>query len=403
MGFSQQHFFNDAIALALIRIGRRCPDRDQNLATEVISASLLHQACPCDLVKSRVTNAPARTLSRPHGQIVPSAFRPHPLLPGAHLQTLATLLRPVLTLPLRLERLNLADGDFIDLGWSGEHNAKGPLAVLVHGLTGGFTSKYLLGTACQLITRGWRTVILQLRGAGPEPNRLHRCYDQGDTEDLRYLWHLLRSREPTTFIASVGWSLGGNITLKALAEEAGNAPINVAAVASVPFHIRPCAERLSVGLSRIYQRRLLEDVKEALRRKHPKVPVSAKVDLVAALAAKNFIEFDRAYTAPLAGYRSVDDYYERSSCAQFLRHIHCQTLVVHAQDDPFMTADIIPDADALAPQVTLEIAARGGHVGFISADDQGRPYCWLEKRLADHLHDAFELQTLEASRQRRKS
>lgn len=257
MGFSQQHFFNDAIALALIRIGRRCPDRDQNLAAEVISASLLHQACPCDLVKSRVTNAPARTLSRPHGQIVPSAFRPHPLLPGAHLQTLATLLRPVLTLPLRLERLNLADGDFIDLGWSGEHNAKGPLAVLVHGLTGGFTSKYLLGTACQLITRGWRTVILQLRGAGPEPNRLHRCYRQ--------------------------------------------------------------------------------------------------------------------------------------------------TLVVHAQDDPFMTADIIPDADALAPQVTLEIAARGGHVGFISADDQGRPYCWLEKRLADHLHDAFELQTLEASRQRRKS
>jgi len=356
----------------------------------VISALPLHPSLSCGSVKSSATSAPARTGSRSHGRVVQSDFRPHPLLPGAHLQTLAVLLRPVPALPLRVERLSLNDGDFVDLGWSGEHNREGPLAVLVHGLTGGFTSKYLRGTACQLIARGWRTVILQLRGAGPEPNRLHRCYDQGDTEDLRHLWHLLRSREPTTFIATVGWSLGGNITLKALAEEAGNAPINVAAVASVPFHIRPCAERLSGGLSRIYQKRLLEDVKEALRRKHPKVPVSPTVDLAAAYAAHNFIEFDRAYTAPLAGYRTVDEYYERSSCAQFLKHIRRQTLVVHAEDDPFMTANIVPDAEALSPQVTLELAPCGGHVGFISAGERGRPYCWLEKRLADHFQDAFE-------------
>ena len=226
--------------------------------------------------------------------------------------------------------------------------------------------------------------------AGIARNTQHRCYHQGDTEDLRYLWRLLRSREPATFIATVGWSLGGNVTLKALAEEAGNVPINVAAVASVPFDIRPCAERLSGGLSRIYQKRLLDDVKDALRRKHPQVPVSPQVDLAAAFASQNFIEFDRAYTAPLAGYRTVDDYYERSSCAQFLRHIRRQTLVIHAEDDPFMTAGIIPTADALSPEVTLELAACGGHVGFVSADARGRPYCWLEKRLASHFQDAFE-------------
>ena len=326
--------------------------------------------------------------------MVASSFRPHPLLAGAHLQTLAALLRPLPVLALRRERLDLADGDFLDLAWSGEHNLKAPLAVLVHGLTGGFPSKYLRGTACQLIARGWRTVMLQLRGAGPVPNRLHRGYDQGDTEDLRYLWHLLRRREPATFIATVGWSLGGNLTLKALAEEAGNAPVDVAAAASVPFQIRPCAERLSGGLSRIYQYRLLESVKASLRRKHPAVPVQATVDLPAALAANNFIEFDRAYTAPLAGYRTVDEYYERSSCAQFLQQIRCPTLVVHARDDPFMTADIVPRAEALAPRVTLELAPQGGHVGFIGADPQGRPYCWLERRLADYLHDAFEQRRL---------
>jgi hypothetical protein len=149
-----------------------------------------------------------------YGQIR-SSFQPHPLLRGAHLQTIASHLRPAPTLVLRRERLELPDGDFVDLGWSGDQNKTGPLAVLVHGLCGGFDSKYARGTACQLIARGWSTVILKLRGAGPEPNRLQRCYNQGDTEDLRYFWHLLREREPHAFIATVGWSLGGNVTLKA--------------------------------------------------------------------------------------------------------------------------------------------------------------------------------------------
>src|SRR6185295_17616321 len=125
--------------------------------------------------------------------------------------------------------------------------------------------------ASQLIALGWRTMILQLRGAGPEPNRLERCYNQADTEDLRYVWRLLRAREPETFIASVGWSMGGNITLKALAEEGDAAPIDIAAAASVPFKIRPCIERLRRGFSRIYQKHLLGFLKAGLRRKHPRV------------------------------------------------------------------------------------------------------------------------------------
>lgn len=324
-----------------------------------------------------------------HGQILKSSFRPHPLLSGAHLQTIATLLRPSPKLALRLERLELVDGDFIDLAWSGEEHENGPLAVLVHGLGGGFESKYLLGTACQLVTQGWRTVMLQLRGAGPEPNRLQRCYNQDDTDDLRYFWHLLRSREPSAFIASVGWSLGGNVTLKALAEEGRAAPINMAAAASVPFNIRPCAERLRTGFSRVYQRKLLDSVKSSLRRKHPQVPLSPMVDLPAALAAQNCIDYDTAYTAPLAGYSDVEDYYTHASCGQLLNNIRRPTLVVHALDDPFMTAEIIPDVNDLSNQVTLELAHNGGHVGFVSAGALGQPYCWLERRLADYLHEGF--------------
>lgn len=341
----------------------------------------------------RRVNKPTGTnslkLTSRYGRILRSSFRPHPLWSGAHLQTIATLLRPAPKLALRRERLELGDGDFVDLGWSGEHNSSGPLAVLVHGLTGGFESKYLLGTACQLVTRGWRTVIMQLRGAGPESNRLQRCYDQGDTEDLHYVWRLLREREPQAFIASIGWSLGGNVTLKALAEEGEAAPINIAAAASVPFNIRPCAERLRIGFSRIYQAHLLTRVKDALRRKHPQIPPSPLVNLSAALAAQSFIEYDEAYTAPLAGYRDVEDYYTHASCGQFLKNICRPTLVVQALDDPFMTSDIIPAVETLSPHVTLEVAHSGGHVGFISAGALGQPYCWLERRLTTFLHEGF--------------
>ena len=333
-----------------------------------------------------------RTVSTEHsgyGRILRSSFQPHPLLPGAHLQTIASLFRPEPRLVLRRERLELADGDFVDVGWSGDHNKTGPLALLVHGLCGGFDSKYVRGTACHLIAQGWRTVILQLRGAGPEPNRLHRCYNQGDTEDLRYVWHLLREREPQAFIASVGWSLGGNVTLKALAEEGKAAPIDIAAAASVPFSIQPCAERLRTGFSRIYQRRLLDDLKDSLRRKHPNIAASPLVNLAAALGAKNFIEYDAAYTAPLAGFRDAEDYYQQSSCGRLLRNIRRPTLIVHALDDPFMTTAIVPELDALSPNVTLEVAQSGGHVGFVSADNLGLPYCWLERRLAAFLHDGF--------------
>ncbi len=343
---------------------------------------------------SEPARATSAELQSPFGQILESSFRPHPLLSSAHLQTIATLLRPAPKLVLRRERLELDDGDFVDLGWSGDHNKNGPLAVLVHGLAGGFASKYLLGTANRLIAQGWRTVILQLRGAGPEPNRLHRCYNQDDTEDLRNFWHLLRDREPGTFIATVGWSLGGTVTLKALAEEGRMAPVNIAAAASVPFSIRPCAERLRTGFSRVYQKRLLKALKEALRRKHPLVPLSSAVNLKAALAAQSFLEYDEAYTAPLAGYRDVEDYYTHASCGQFLKNIHRSTLVVHALDDPFMTADIVPGVETLSPHVTLEVAHNGGHVGFVSAGALGRPYCWLERRLTQFLQDGFEHQAI---------
>lgn len=328
------------------------------------------------------------------GRVVASRFKPHPLLRNAHQQTIAPLLiRPMPQPRLRIERLETPDGDFVDLAWAGEQNRDGPIALLLHGLGGGFDSKYLRGLAIKLETLGWRAVMLQLRGAGKEPNRLPRCYHHGDTVDLRWVWQRLHAAEPRTPIAAVGWSMGGNILLRALAEEGGQCPIHVAVAASVPFQLLDCAEHLNRGFARVYQRHLLAGLKEIVSRKHAFRPLPAQIDVSRVLNARSFIEFDDAFTAPLNGFGNARDYYRLTSCGPVLRDIRTRTLIVHALDDPFMQPDIVPGAEALSPSVTLELSDHGGHVGFIGRGPLAQPDWWLERRIAEHLQQALARDT----------
>jgi predicted alpha/beta-fold hydrolase len=326
-----------------------------------------------------------------HGRIIQSRFRPHPLLRNAHLQTMfPAFLRPLPPLKLRKERIELPDGDFVDIGWAGEQHDHAPIAVLVHGLTGGFESKYLRGFAGQIIRRGWRVVAVQLRGGGTEPNRMARMYHQGDTADLRHVWSLLHQREPQTPLAAVGWSLGGNVVLKALGEEGDQCHLSFAAAVCPPFRLHECAEHLRQGFSRNYQERLLRDLGENITRKQAVAPAPSHVNIAAALKARDFFEFDNAWTAPLNGFLDAEDYYARSQCGPYLNAIRRPTLIVHAKDDPFMGPDILPKAEDLSPYVTLELPDAGGHVGFISAGRLGQPAFWLETHLAEYFNNSLK-------------
>ncbi len=321
--------------------------------------------------------------------IVASAFRPHPLLANAHVQTiLPALLRPTPSLALRIERWELDDGDYVDIGWGGEAHAARGTAVLVHGLTGSFESKYLRGAARQLIARGWRVAALQLRGAGAEPNRRTYGYHQGHTVDLRALWRRLRDESPAAALVSLGWSLGANVTLKALAETAAQDGPDRAAVACAPFRLAPCAEKLRSGFARVYQNRLLRDLKAMVERKHGRVPLDGVADLPATRSARDFFEYDDAFTAMVNGFADARDYYARCECGQFLGAISTPTLIVNARDDPFMTPAMLPQAHELSASVTLELSEGGGHVGFIGTGRFGVPMFWLDRRLAAWVGDA---------------
>jgi len=319
------------------------------------------------------------------GSIHPSSFRPAWWLPTAHLQTLwPTFFRPRPTLALTPERLELADGDFLDLAWTAVNG--GPLVLVIHGLEGNLESHYARSTLAALHAAGLHAVFMHLRGCSGEPNRLARSYHSGATEDLAaVLTHIERTRR-VPVQAVVGFSLGGNLLLKYLGEQGEACPLRAAVAVSVPFRLGDAARRLEWGLSRLYRRHLMGRLRDSYLRKHAARPPPLAVDV---RRLHGFYDFDDRITAPLNGFAGADDYYARCSSRGYLRAITTPTLVIHALDDPFMFPDTVPTVQELGPGITLELSARGGHVGFVEGALPGRGHYWTDQRIPDFLARHF--------------
>lgn len=315
-----------------------------------------------------------------------SEFRRAWWLPGAHLQTLwPNLVRPTPRVHLRRERLELPDGDFLDLDWTGPTD--GPLVLILHGLEGSIKSHYAAGLMRELCAAGLEAVLMHFRGCSGEPNRLARSYHSGETGDLAYVLARLRERYPQRAMAAVGYSLGGNVLLKWLGESGRDAQLQQAVAVSVPFDLGRCADRLDQGFSRLYQAHLLRRLKRSAQRKFRRLP--PPIDLDAVIRARSFREFDDCATSLLHGFADASDYYRRCSSRPFLTRIRVPTLILHAADDPFMAEDVIPTEDELSAAVTLEWSPGGGHVGFVSGALPLRGRYWLEERIVDHLGGAL--------------
>ena len=221
---------------------------------------------------------------------------------------------------------------------------------------------------------------MHFRNCGNEPNRLARCYHSGETSDLQRLVEYLRRQYPNAPLLVVGYSLGGNVLLKWLGEQGRNAAVDAAVAVSVPMQLDLCADRMETGLSRLYQYYLVKKLQHSTRRKFSQRD-DCPYPLEQLRQLRSFRQFDHQFTAPLHGFSSGADYYQRSSSRQFLRGIAVPTLIIHAIDDPFMTPGVIPDETELAPSVTLELSEHGGHVGFISGHWPWKLHYWLDQRI----------------------
>ena len=315
--------------------------------------------------------------------IVTSDFKPAWWLTNEHAQTIyPTLMRHRSALIDKHERLELPDGDFIDLAWAVNGlGGDAPLVVFLHGLGGGSHSAYAPGLLSAFNRAGFRAVLMHFRGASHEPNRLSRAYHSGDTGDLSFLLKTLHEREPHTKKVAVGVSLGGNVLLKWLGESGSNSLLQAAVAVSVPFQLQSVADKVNQGFSRLYQAHLLRSLRRTFVRKFSDENVMFPFSAEELNKLSCFWTFDDRVTAPLHGFPNVHAYYREVSSKQFLRNITTPTLVIHSLDDPFMTQEIIPKEGDLSSDVTLELSDHGGHVGFISGKIPGRPIYWLEHRI----------------------
>jgi predicted alpha/beta-fold hydrolase len=305
-------------------------------------------------------------------------------LPGGHLQTIypATFIAKP-SVAYRRERWDTPDGDFVDIDFIDGVPGK-PFIVLFHGLEGSSGSHYARGLMAYVAALGWSGAVPHFRGCSGEPNRAPRFYHSGDAPEvdwiLRRLAVLSKKRLANKFYAA-GVSLGGNALLRWLGESQHQAGIVDAACAiSAPLDLARGGAALSRGLNLIYTRVFLQTLKPKCLHKLKQFP--GLFDRERMLSARNLYEFDNVVTAPLHGYRNTDDYWDRASAKHILTDISVATLVLNAQNDPFLPGRHLPRMAARC--VTLDYPRHGGHVGFAVGAMPGR-LDWLPQRMVRFL------------------
>ncbi len=333
--------------------------------------------------------------------IAPSSYNPPARLWNGHLQTIIPSLFRKVSVAYVRERIETPDDDFLDLDWakaneelsvkSEEYSADDsplftlnsslkPLVILSHGLEGSSTSSYLAGMVRHLTRNGFDCLAWHYRSCSGEMNRLQRFYHIGETSDLHFIiQHAVTKGYQTIHL--MGFSAGGNVTLKYLGEsgKAIHPTIKKAVVFSAPIHLMGSARRLERWDSLVYNHRFNRTLKRKVSQKAALMPGVFPTEAV--MKARSIREFDDLFTAPMNGFRDVTDYYTQSSSLQFIPAITVPALIVSAKNDPFLSPECFPgELGRELPNVWMEFPQQGGHCGFPSRTGGIQGTYWSEER-----------------------
>jgi hypothetical protein len=282
--------------------------------------------------------------------------------------------------PYQRERITTPDNDFLDLDWL--RQGSDSLVIISHGLEGNTHRAYVKGMARALFSNGFDVLAWNYRGCSQEMNRQLRFYHSGATDDLEVvIEHAMQKNYAS--INLIGFSLGGNLTLKYLGEERSRpARLHKAVVFSVPLDLHTSSLKLAQPSNWIYTQRFLLSLKEKVQRKAGVLP---GLDVSGLKKIKTLREFDDHFTAPLHGFKDALDYYLQCSSIRVIHQIQIPTRIVNALNDPFLSRECYP-AITSHPKVSVLFPKRGGHVGFTEFGTNG--LYWSERQaLAFLLHD----------------
>ena len=289
---------------------------------------------------------------------------------NGHVQTIFPSLFRKIPVPYQRERVELPDGDFLDLDWALVNNSKrtNKLVVVTHGLEGDSERHYVTGVIRKFFDNGIDGLGWNSRSCSGEINRLPRFYHHGDAEDLRFVVHHAIEKYGYNEIYLVGFSMGGSLTLRFLGEKPALLPKEVkkAVVASVPLDLPTSVAELYKKGKRFYMERFIKKLGVKIKQKSEIFPENPLLSYEGYEKIKNFEEFDNRYTAPLHGYADAPSFYEAASAKPLLPFIAIPTLIIQAKNDPFLSKECLDLGDGVSNKnLTLELPNKGGHVGFM--------------------------------------
>jgi uncharacterized protein len=308
-------------------------------------------------------------------------YTPPPFLFNPHLETIyPAVFRNVPIPPYTRERITTPDNDFLDLDWLTGQSSK--VVVISHGLEGNTQRAYIKGMAKAFYQQGFDILAWNYRGCSEELNRALRFYHSGATDDLATVVQHAQAQGRYHEIYLIGFSLGGNLTLKYLGEERRRPDIIKKAVAfSVPLDLARSSDKISMPSNWIYAQRFLKSLRKKVMLKSQ---FFNELDTRALSAIKTLREFDDYFTGPLHGFTGAQDYYDRCSSIQFVQRIQVKTLIVNALNDPFLSPECYPyELLSNHPNVCLETPDRGGHVGFTQFNKNG--LYWSDQRALEFI------------------
>lgn len=294
---------------------------------------------------------------------------------NGHMQTIVpSLFRKTPTLPFERERISTPDEDFLDLDWL--RNGANSLVIISHGLEGNSQRPYMTGMARQFYTNGFDVLNWNFRGCSEELNKQPIFYHSGATYDLdTVIQHASQNYDK---IYLIGFSLGGNLTLKYLGENRDRSrKIQKGVAISVPLHLESSSVKISTGENIIYAKRFLKTLREKVLKKAHKFPDEIPTGILRKI--KTLQDFDDHYTGPLHGFDDAHDYYEQNSSLYFLENIEVPALILNAQNDPFLSERCFPvNLARKLDNVWMDFPKYGGHVGF--SPRKKEDIYWSEKR-----------------------
>jgi predicted alpha/beta-fold hydrolase len=228
--------------------------------------------------------------------------------------------------------------------------------------------------------RGWRVLLMDLRGVGAGEKLARRTYHGGCSDDVRAVATFFQRQDPGAPLILLGLSLGGNIVLKLAGEAAANPVAGLQAVAALapPIDMIACANLISQPRNHLYEQYFVRHLKDQVRRNRRHHPTSTRLRFPTHLTMRLF---DDLVTAPSWGFADADDYYRRASALPVVSQIQVPAFILTARDDPFIAVETF-ESFWPGPATEMHIAERGGHLGFLGRDGAGG-FRWAEQRLVE--------------------